>query len=425
MKKAVILLLVLSLLFTSVFSYSLFDVNAASSEQTGKWVYKQTKSGKSKKHAYKYSDGSVPSGVVRVKDKMYYFDSKGVLKKSSKAHRIIKCRGRLYYINSNAVAESGYVIHRDKLYYFSKKYFRAVTNKKIGKYFFGVDGAALETLDVKLKIQCRDVLDDICSEDDSDYAKLRAAFDYMTSKSRFSYAGKYPDLDDDDWAKSLASDMLETHSGNCFGFACAFAALAREIGFDPIVITGRIHGSRDGEADGFTRHSLVMIGGEYYDPEITWVGNSTYYGTDYCPFVMKSREDHWFRGFDGTELADGKSANLVKNKMVLKNGYYHYYDKNGKELYGIYLIKKKVYVFHPGVGMPKKELDMWQKLTKAKAPYKAFADKVSKPRRMSSSASCYGSEYTDNVYEYKYVKVFTTKNNLTGEELITAISTKK
>ena len=87
---------IFGVLFASIFLCSFSDVNAASSELTGKWIYKQTKSGKTKKYAYKYSDGTTPSGVVRVKNKMYYFDSKGVLKKSNKDHRIIKSRGHFW-----------------------------------------------------------------------------------------------------------------------------------------------------------------------------------------------------------------------------------------------------------------------------------------------------------------------------------------
>lgn len=51
------------------------------------------------------------------------------------------------------------------------------------------------------------------------------------------------------------------------GYACAFAALAREIGYDPYVVCGRVPGTRDGAGDGFTRHSWVIINGLHYDPE--------------------------------------------------------------------------------------------------------------------------------------------------------------
>ena len=43
--------------------------------------------------------------------------------------------------------------------------------------------------------------------------------------------------------------------------------LAREIGYDPYVVCGRVPGTRDGAGDGFTRHSWVIINGLHYDPE--------------------------------------------------------------------------------------------------------------------------------------------------------------
>ena len=66
--------------------------------------------------------------------------------------------------------------------------------------------------------------------------------------------------------------MFRTGYGNCYGFSCIFAALAREIGYTPYMICGRVPGSRDGAADGFTRHCWVKINGLYYDPEAQYAG---------------------------------------------------------------------------------------------------------------------------------------------------------
>ena len=38
------------------------------------------------------------------------------------------------------------------------------------------------------------------------------------------------------------------------------------------MICGRVPGSRDGAADGFTRHCWVKINGLYYDPEAQYAG---------------------------------------------------------------------------------------------------------------------------------------------------------
>ena len=63
--------------------------------------------------------------------------------------------------------------------------------------------------------------------------------------------------------------MLVSGGGDCYGFACTFAAMAREIGYNPYVVLGRVSGTRDGAADGLTSHGWVIIDGCYYDPEST------------------------------------------------------------------------------------------------------------------------------------------------------------
>lgn len=101
--------------------------------------------------------------------------------------------------------------------------------------------------------------------------KLAACWSYMTDK-RFRYAAKYPDLNASWWQRKTAYDMLSTNSGNCYSFACAFAALAEEAGYQPYVVCGRVRGSRDRMADGYTRHAWVRINEKYYDPESQFAG---------------------------------------------------------------------------------------------------------------------------------------------------------
>ena len=50
----------------------------------------------------------------------------------------------------------------------------------------------------------------------------------------------YPNLNQNDWWRMTAWRTLATGKGNCYGYACAFAALAREIGYDPYVVCGRV-----------------------------------------------------------------------------------------------------------------------------------------------------------------------------------------
>lgn len=136
-----------------------------------------------------------------------------------------------------------------------------------------VKGPAKDDLiDGKVSKKAQSILAKITTSKMTKSQKLSACWRYVTSGSNFSYWPKYPTLTKTDWQKECALDMLTTGRGNCYSFACAFAALASEIGYSPSVICGRVSGTRDGASDGMTRHCWVMIGGAYYDPEAQYAG---------------------------------------------------------------------------------------------------------------------------------------------------------
>ena len=54
---------------------------------------------------------------------------------------------------------------------------------------------------------------------------------------------------------------------------------AKELGYNPYVICGRVPGSRDHAADGYTRHGWVMINGKHYDAEGAFAGWGGCFGT--------------------------------------------------------------------------------------------------------------------------------------------------
>ena len=102
--------------------------------------------------------------------------------------------------------------------------------------------------------------------------KLYACWRYLTSSGNFYYSGYWPDFNKKGWQREVAYNMLVSGGGDCYGFACTFAAMAREIGYNPYVVLGRVSGTRDGAADGLTSHGWVIIDGCYYDPEAQFAG---------------------------------------------------------------------------------------------------------------------------------------------------------
>ena len=60
--------------------------------------------------------------------------------------------------------------------------------------------------------------------------KLYACWKYVVYGG-FYYGGPDPNLYQRGWARSEALRMFSTGYGNCYGFSCIFAALAREVGY--------------------------------------------------------------------------------------------------------------------------------------------------------------------------------------------------
>lgn len=173
------------------------------------------------------------------------------------------------------VSSKSYPIVTGKIYTYTVRSYTTVGKTKglydtKGKNIQGPSEA--DVLDAKLREKTRSILAGITTKNMTNSQKLYACWRYVTSKSNFKYWPKYPDLDKTGWQKECALDMLATGRGNCYSFACAFAALASEVGYTPSVVCGRVSGSRDGASDGLTRHCWVRIGGGYYDPEAQYAG---------------------------------------------------------------------------------------------------------------------------------------------------------
>ena len=102
--------------------------------------------------------------------------------------------------------------------------------------------------------------------------KLKACWNYLVDGKSFRYAGSDPNRKKKGWYKETALRMLETKSGNCYSFACAFAALAKELGYKNIKLLV-----------GYD-HCWVTINGKHYDPQAhftIWI--TGIYGLDRHP----------------------------------------------------------------------------------------------------------------------------------------------
>lgn len=208
----------------------------------------------------------VPETVVVESEGEYY----RYLRFTPAEDTIVEIDGEPCYVTAGGKVSEGWKVLDGRLYYSD-----ADGSLKCSETYegitFGKDGAAESNTDAKLKIRVIQIIDSVTDDTMTKSEKLSACWGYVT-KGNISYAGKYPDLNADGWQRAMALDTLTSGSGNCYGFACAFAALAEGVGYSPEVICGRVSGSRDQAADGLTRHSWVMIDGCHYDPEAQWAG---------------------------------------------------------------------------------------------------------------------------------------------------------
>lgn len=206
---------------------------------------------------------TVNQGGCKVNGKVYVFDEQGKILRNKKNRMVTVC-GKIYYIkNSAGNPATGYFVYKNNLYYADSKG-RCYTNRGKGKFYFTSKGSAKKTTDALLKIQTMRTLSRITTSKMSQSEKLRACWNYLVSEKNFRYAGSDPNRKQKGWYKTTAINMLKNRSGNCYSFACAFAALAKELGYKDVKLLS-----------GYD-HCWVTINGRHYDPQAhftIWIRN--------------------------------------------------------------------------------------------------------------------------------------------------------
>ena len=220
---------------------------------------------------YFLSNGAACTSAMKWRGDYYVFNKKGMLR-TGNGRRLFRAGKHLYCPGPDGrCAVQKWLNIGGELYYATKKAYMAV-NKTYGTIEIRNTKAA-DSASVRSKLDAMKVVSSITSDGMSKAEKLRACWNYMIDQSRFQYVLCYdPDRSDPEWTKRKAYEMLESEGGDCISFACAFASLAEAVGYRPVVIYGRVQGTRDHAADGFTTHCWVRIDGKYYDTEAHFAG---------------------------------------------------------------------------------------------------------------------------------------------------------
>lgn len=219
---------------------------------------------------YFQKDGSAATGGTKIGSKVYVFSADGKLIRKTKS-AVVAVGKNLYYVDKNGVAQTGWFKVGKKLCYADSSG-RMKKSKTYQNITFDANGYAKSDTAAKAKLTIMSVYSSVTNSKMTQSQKLRACWNYLCG-GKFRYSTLYyPNINEANWVNKCALNMFERHAGNCYGFACAFAALAREAGYSVDVVAGRVRGPRDGAADGYTRHCWVRIGGLYYDPEAQYAG---------------------------------------------------------------------------------------------------------------------------------------------------------
>lgn len=193
-------------------------------------------------------------GSYDIKGTRYIFDMK--------SHRVLPGKTKVVKINKNwfivdkyGRAVSGWQEVNGKIYY-AYKSGRCVVNKTIGGLRLGRNGYAADSTQARCKIAARRFIANHTNSGMTNYQKLRACFNYIIAYNRFvgNMDPSPAEFKSRKWVYKYALQMFQNGlTGNCYGIASSVAAVAKELGYQPYVIT---------LAEG---HSFVMINGRYYD----------------------------------------------------------------------------------------------------------------------------------------------------------------
>ena len=170
-----------------------------------------------------------------------YFNSKGV-----KAKGIITVKGRKYYMDSRGILRTGWRKVGQKYYFFGQinggaGYMR--TSARINGIQVRKDGSAsynrTQLQKLNLMVRANQIVDGITNNRMTKPQKLRACFRYIVN---YNYGDGGDFAGGSNWDIYYGSRVLSRRRGDCFGFGCAFAYLADAVGYTSYAVSSGGHG---------------------------------------------------------------------------------------------------------------------------------------------------------------------------------------
>lgn len=220
-----------------------------------------------------YKNGEYLTGMRKVQGEIYYFNVNGIMQKGWKTINgkryyfgedgvrcsgLKKIGGKYYFFNNYGVMQTGTVKSGKTTYYLLDN--GVLEAKKESSVYYYPNGKAMdkatgyefETLQTAKKIVSSETTPGMTKSQ-----KLEKCFRWVMSKY---YATRRQFAFQDAWPALYANDHFLGGGGNCFSDACAFAYLAKALGYTNIyVCVDTANPSNQG-------HCWAEIDGLAYDP---------------------------------------------------------------------------------------------------------------------------------------------------------------
>lgn len=200
-------------------------------------------------------NGKFVKGCQKIGKSYYFFDVNGVMQRKDTTFR-----GVLYYINGKG----------------------QVQGRKHGSQYFSAAGKRLgkdKANDMRAYQNARRIVNGITNDHMSKPQKLRVCFNWMRNNG----LGAWRKLSDggNSWCAINANDLFERRRGDCISYACAFAYMAKVIGYKNVSVCSRATRKDD-------LHTWTEINGRVYDSYFgKRRGANIYYGVPYSKYQYR------------------------------------------------------------------------------------------------------------------------------------------
>ena len=204
---------------------------------------------------FKGNGYAAQSGTFKIKNTYYVFDEKA-RRLAPKKSSVQKVKNNRYFVTSKGTPVSvGWHEYNGKMYYVYRDG-KCAANRTVGGIRFTKDGYASNMDQVKCKLAAKKIIAQHTTANMTKEQKLRACFNYIVGYNRFvgNMSPTKEEFQTTTWVYKYGLQMFQNGlTGNCYGISSSFAAVAKELGYQPYVIT---------IPEG---HGFVMIDGRYYD----------------------------------------------------------------------------------------------------------------------------------------------------------------